>query len=87
MHVNWDFSGKKLLTQSKPTHSFSLVLGIKSKPCLVEDLLQGWSMVQVGISDKRAAKDVLGEVSFIHMIKADQVGSAPAFVGKCVSVV
>ena len=53
---NWDFSGKKLLTQNKPTHSFSQVLGIKSEPCLVEDLLQGWSMVQVGISTRGQQK-------------------------------
>ena len=81
------FLGKKLITQNKPTHSFSQVLEIKSEPCLVKDLLQGWSMVRVGISDKSAAKDVLGEVSFVHVIKADHVGSAAASVGKCVPVV
>lgn len=53
----------------------------------MRDALQGRSLAEAGlaagISDRAAgAKDVLGEVSFMDGIEADQGGTALAFGGK-----
>lgn len=55
----------------------------------MEEALQGQGLAEAGLvghfrREGSGARDALGEVSFVNSVKADQVGTVPAFMGKCV---